>query len=156
MLNEELTAEERKTSYGLICLKFTYCPLDGSVVCGNVRVLLFFVHTMEGRKVLSYLHKTTRCINNKRNFLRMKKNVLWFTTQVLFEKTTSVGVKCHVRLQAARVLCTWSKARSASCASCCRFFTGEQVLMRRTIAGEQSRGSWLSSAFSLSSSSRAW
>ena len=59
-------------------------------------------------------------------------------------------------MHVVRLVCTWSKARSASWASCCRFFTAEQVLMRRTIAGEQSRGSWLRRAFSLSSSNRAW
>lgn len=51
---------------------------------------------------------------------------------------------------------TCSKARSASWASCCRFFTADVVLITRTRAGEQSIGSSPSKDFSSLSSSRAW
>lgn len=60
----------------------------------------------------------------------------------------------RVSPQAPRGTC--SKARSASWASCCRFFTADVVLITRTRAGEQSRGSSLSRDFSSLSSSRAW
>lgn len=51
---------------------------------------------------------------------------------------------------------TCSKARSASWANCCRFFMADVVLITRTRAGEQSRGSSPSRVFSSLSSSRAW
>lgn len=60
----------------------------------------------------------------------------------------------RVSPQAPRDTC--SKARSASWASCCRFFTADVVLITRTRAGEQSRGSSPSRDFSSLSSSRAW
>ncbi len=61
-----------------------------------------------------------------------------------------------IKVQGCIESLTCRRARSASWASCCRFLTAEQVLMSRTRAGEQSRGSWASKAFSLSRSSSAW
>lgn len=51
---------------------------------------------------------------------------------------------------------TCSNAKSASWASCCKFFTAEVVLITLTRAGEQSKGSSLSNDFSSFRSNNAW
>lgn len=51
---------------------------------------------------------------------------------------------------------TCSNAKSASWASCCKFFTAEVVLITLTRAGEQSNGSSLSNDFSSFKSNKAW
>lgn len=122
--------------------------------CSNL--YMYCMHTFDDiHDILSTVFKYSTTAKLSR-WLNEPNYCIHLYIKCSYNFTFCLFVHFETNKQVVWLFYTWSRARSASCASCCRFFTAEQVLMRRTIAGEQSRGSWLSSAFSLSSSSRAW